>query len=64
MAKEKLNTLQKKQKPVTFRDTNHVQRIIIIGTRKLTVKNSLVTVQAPALIDALDNLYGMEREKK
>jgi len=64
MAKEKLTTLQKKQNPVTFRDTNHVQRIIIIGTRKLTVKNSLVTVQAPALIDALDNLYGMEREKK
>jgi len=64
MAKEKLNTLQKQEKPVTFRDTNHVQRIIIIGTRKLTVKNSLVTVQAPALIDALDNLYGMEREKK
>ena len=65
MAKEKNNT---KKMPLTFRDTGYTQRTIKLvienETHELHVKNSLVTVQDAVMIEALDSMYGLKKEKK
>ncbi|MDT8382996.1 MAG: hypothetical protein RRB22_01120 [Gammaproteobacteria bacterium] len=54
-----------KTTPVTFHDAGYKQRTLALtvngGTRTLAVINSKVTVDEPALIEALDNLYGLQR---
>lgn len=47
--------------PVTFRDKNYRLRNIEIGKDKLRVENHQVTTDNPKLIEALDNMPGMER---
>jgi len=69
MAKQKpLQEKTPKGNPITFRDISFVNRTITLkletGKRTLKIVNSLVTVQASDVIDALDNMFGMEREKK
>lgn len=70
MAKEKPTDKPNTEKasktiPVTFHDAVYKQRTLVItvkgDTRTLAVINSKVTVDEPALIEALDNLYGLQR---
>lgn len=60
--RRKTETTQKDE-AVTFVDTHYKQRDIAIDGARVEIRDGRVTVSDPALIAALDQLYGIKREK-
>lgn len=52
------------QDGVVYRDLHYASRLIRVGDDEIEVRDGRAMVTDPAHIDALDQMYGMQREDK